>query len=207
MVLTPRRLSADERRRLDDLWERRWPGSRPVADELRDTARASWVRFHSLPGSKRYPDDETEYGELLSRHHTVLAELADTVDAPRSDDVLLVTVSWSITPRPRHRARALRRVDPQGRLWRSLLEDPDPGHRCWWHVFVSRQPRTASALDGLLRIVAHDETAGVIVADPDLRWLYHPYDGGADVIAPTPAARDALRAAHNGWLSADPSGL
>ncbi|TQS31246.1 hypothetical protein FLW16_00640 [Microbispora sp. KK1-11] len=42
---------------------------------------------------------------------------------------------------------------------------------------------------------------------PDLRWLYHPYDGGADVIAPTRTERDALKERHRDWLSAHPLGL
>ncbi|MEU6409518.1 hypothetical protein [Microbispora sp. NPDC046933] len=41
----------------------------------------------------------------------------------------------------------------------------------------------------------------------DARWLYHPYDGGADVIGPTRAARDALKGRHRDWLSAHSLGL
>ena len=47
----------------------------------------------------------------------------------------------------------------------------------------------------------------MIVADPDLRWLYHPYDGDADVIAVTSAQRDALKLRHAEWLSTHPWGL
>jgi hypothetical protein len=45
------------------------------------------------------------------------------------------------------------------------------------------------------------------VADPALDWLYHPYDGGMDVIAPSTTERDALRDRHRGWLSARLDGL
>lgn len=34
-----------------------------------------WVRFHSLPGSQRYPGSADEYAEILDRHVTVLGEL------------------------------------------------------------------------------------------------------------------------------------
>lgn len=63
------------------------------------------------------------------------------------------------------------------------------------------------ALDPLLRQVADDETGGVIIAPPDLRWLYHPYDGGADVIAPSTAERDALAKRFANFLSEQPLGL
>jgi hypothetical protein len=50
-------------------------------------------------------------------------------------------------------------------------------------------------------------TAGVIVTTAGLRWLYHPYDGGADIIAASTDRRDQLRQAHEDWLSAHPAGL
>lgn len=43
--------------------------------------------------------------------------------------------------------------------------------------------------------------------EPEFRWLYHPYDGGVDVILPTPAERDTLKERHQTWLSTHPSGL
>jgi hypothetical protein len=47
----------------------------------------------------------------------------------------------------------------------------------------------------------------VIIAPPDDDWLYHPYDGGADVIAASSDARDVLRTRFAAWLSSHPSGL
>ena len=55
--------------------------------------------------------------------------------------------------------------------------------------------------------VADDEISYAIIAPLDLRWLYHPYDGGADVIAPTAYEHDVLKGRHADWLSAHPAGL
>ncbi|OLZ69226.1 hypothetical protein AVW11_10610 [Streptomyces amritsarensis] len=41
---------------------------------------------------------------------------------------------------------------------------------------------------------------------PGLTRIHHPYDGGADVILPTPEERDRLCTRHSAWLSAHPSG-
>ncbi|MDT7845623.1 hypothetical protein RQC66_33405 [Streptomyces justiciae] len=38
----------------------------------------------------------------------------------------------------------------------------------------------------------------MFVTDTELRRIHHPYDGGADVVLPTPAERDRLRARHPG---------
>jgi hypothetical protein len=74
-------------------------------------------------------------------------------------------------------------------------------------VYVSYTAYTAGSLDDLLRAVADAEAFGVIIADEDLRWLYHPYDGGADVILPTTPERDRLKDRHRDWLSIHPTGL
>ncbi|WP_214411268.1 DUF3885 domain-containing protein [Sphaerisporangium fuscum] len=58
-----------------------------------------------------------------------------------------------------------------------------------------------------LLAIADDEISNVLLGPADLRWLYHPYNGGADVILPTRAERDALKDRHPTWLSTHPSGL
>lgn len=63
-----------------------------------------------------------------------------------------------------------------------------------------------ASLDSLLLADADDEGRFVIGA-PDLEWLYCPYDGGADVLLPSAAERDALKERHADWLSAHPQGL
>lgn len=44
------------------------------------------------------------------------------------------------------------------------------------------------------------------MTDTELTRIHHPYDGGADVILPTPEERDRLRNRHSAWLSTRPSG-
>ena len=40
---------------LAELWRQRRPSGPPVAHTLRSTYPDCWVRFHSLPESKRHP--------------------------------------------------------------------------------------------------------------------------------------------------------
>jgi len=58
-----------------------------------------------------------------------------------------------------------------------------------------------------LLLVANSETSDVIVAPSDLEWLYHPYDGGADVTAASTGQRDELWERHSDWLSKRSDGL
>jgi len=122
--------------------------------------------------------------------------------------LLVVTCSWSQRRRPGSRARGAAALRDRAAYWRSILpDDSDPDFLIWTHLFGARKSVGGRYLRRLLRRVADDKTAGVIIADPDWHWLYHPYDGGADVIASTPAQRDALRERHADWLSTDPTGL
>ncbi|CAM5706649.1 hypothetical protein SALBM217S_04925 [Streptomyces griseoloalbus] len=40
-----------------------------------------------------------------------------------------------------------------------------------------------------------------------MRRLYHPYDGGADVFLTSPEERDRMRDRHADWLSSHPLGF
>ncbi|MFF7989251.1 hypothetical protein ACFZDG_05560 [Kitasatospora xanthocidica] len=184
-----------DREALTALWERRWPGSEPVGHEIDQGERDVWVRFHSLPESKRYPDDEHEYAILLERHNTVLDELF------AGAEVYVMTPRWT----GRSSVPRMRRDAEHWRTW--LQEDhPEPEFRTYCHVFVERRRWRRGCLDRLLRRVADDAECGVIITDTGLRRLHHPYDGGADVFLTTTEERDRLKARHAAWLSRHPRG-
>lgn len=182
---------------LTALWRSRWDRA-PIAYELKSRHPDRWVRFHSLPESKRYAGSEDEYGIILDRHHCVLSELG-------ADEGLYVIAGYfagepvGACPDPRIHPGAVPwlRIEPDDR---SYFEIP-------LTLWASRTSLDRRTLDPLLREVADDTLPCVIIAPLDLRWLYHPYDGGADVIAATVHDRDALKSRHADWLSAHPAGL
>jgi len=61
--------------------------------------------------------------------------------------------------------------------------------------------------DAMLRLVADNTVANMMIADPQLDWIFHPYDGGADVILPSEDRRDSLKSQFRNWLSARSDGL
>ncbi|MDT0344403.1 hypothetical protein RM590_17525 [Streptomyces sp. DSM 44938] len=154
------------------------------------------MRFHSLPGSKRYAGDETEYAIVLRRYNTVLHELF------AGGDVYVITTVWSPEPAvPDHRTGADH--------WHTVLvrDDPDPEFRAHAHFFTARLPWRYGCVDDLLREVAGDRVGNVLVADTRLERVHHPYDGGADVLLRTAEERDRLRDRFAAWLSRHPLGL
>lgn len=186
---------------LTTAWAARRPGQQPVASTLRPDDRR--VRFHSLPGSQRYPHDEVQLAEVLARHRTVLDALV-AADAADGRDVVVVTASWSGGSRPVPLRAPVAAALPGAGYWTSVRTDEDPETRTsvWAHLFVDVVDLDDPGLDRLLRVVAAGQASEVLVMPPDPTWLYAPYDGGADALAATRAQRDEIAARHAAWLSA-----
>jgi hypothetical protein len=187
-------------------WQHKFPGCEPVSYRLRSEFPSRWVRFHSLPESKRYPEDEQEFLTLLSRHNRVLRELIDWYP-----HCVLLTTGYSDSPDPVRSYDVYNSLDPTARPWRTLamheLEGDDLESPNFWHVFSSEWGWKVGQFDAILRLVAVDEIANVMIVASDCSWLLHPYDGGMDVILESTAARDRLKALFTHWLSSHPFGL
>lgn len=192
---------------LDARWLSAWGACRPVGYELRSCLHDRWVRFHSLPDSQRYATNDDEHAEILRRHITVLTELLQSDHASPDQELVLVTASWSSSREPVERKADLAEAVPTATHWTSVLTDDSGPEPAWTHLWMSAARLADSNLTQLLLLVADWATAGVIITTSEMNWLYHPYDGGADVITATSAQRDQLRAQYHGWLSAHPAGL
>jgi hypothetical protein len=180
-------------------WAKRRPECPPLAHLYRGYYHDRWVRFHSLPGAKRYPDTPAERQTVLDRHNAVLDELM------AGGDVLVVTTQYGWDPSPPPRDPELARLLPGAAYWTAVREHPEL--TAWSFLYASRLAWHPGCLDRLLAAVADERADNVTVADPALRRLYAPYDGGADAILATPAERDRLKARHAAWLSRHPQGL
>jgi hypothetical protein len=101
-------------------------------------------------------------------------------------------------------------LDPQATAWRSVAmhqHDEDFSEPCYWHVYASERSWRPGLFNGLVRRIADDTLANVMIVAVDCRWLLHLYDGGMDVLLESSTARDHLKARFAEWLSARPDGL
>lgn len=198
--------SADVVADFDAAWESNWPRCRPIGHELRATASPRWLRFRSLPESKRYADDEREYAELLSRHYALIGALRSLTNTLTSE-LLVVTAAWSTSSQDTEREPDLKQALPDTIPWRTILldhADPDP---TWMHLYLTVVRGDTDVLTPLLRLVADGATADVIIGDRKATWLHHPYDGGGDVLSPSQNVQRSMRALHRDWLPANAQGL
>jgi hypothetical protein len=185
-----------------DRWAASWPACPPIAHELRHAYPQRWVRFHSLPESKRYAGTEAEYAIILGRYNTVLDELF------AGQDVYVVTPDWDDRPTPGPRPADHESWHPDAQHWTSVCTDDSvPGEETFTHLYISQVQWQVGCLDSLLRAVADYQTGGVMITDLPMRYVHHPYDGGADALFLDRGERDRMRERHSGWLSAHPQGL
>lgn len=61
--------------------------------------------------------------------------------------------------------------------------------------------------DSLFRLVAYDEASNIIIVNPNKGVIFHPYDGGADIVLASTRQRDQLKDRHPGWLPSHTEGF
>ena len=84
--------------------------------------------------------------------------------------LLLITCQWGEqeTPDPRPVSTAV--LQPDAIFWQAIA--PGDHWESWTRLYVSEFAWSTGVLDPALRATADWDIAGVIIAPPDLRWLY-----------------------------------
>jgi hypothetical protein len=185
-------------------WNMHFPAYPPVGYLLRAAYPDRWFRIHTLPEAKRYPETAAEYAEILRRHNTIFADLFSNLQT-----LALLTTGYSATPRPVPPDKIDKRYHPFV-LLRSIPmheADEDKAFHRYWHIWLHFHSWQPQSLDLLLGGVADNTIANVLIVDAQKDVLYHPYDGGADVIVETQAERDRWRTSYRAWLPQHPPGL
>jgi hypothetical protein len=194
---------------LEALWVERWAATRPVAHQLRDEHVEWWLRFHSLPRSKRLARRPAERREALSRHHAIIDHLRT-----RTGGLELIVIAQDYDDEDVAHGWA-RKALPDARLWKVLPPaeadvDPSGGEDAVipaTFLWVSAPQTDTADLDELLLTVIAGGAGSTIVSDTALGWFYAPYCGGGDVITPRHDLREELGRLHPSWLAPLPPGL
>jgi hypothetical protein len=189
---------------LNAYWTAHFADCPPVGSLLREAYHDRWFRIHTLPESKRYPETAEDYAEVLRRHNTILTDLL-SLEQP----IALLATGYSTTLDPMSPEDINERYHPFDFV-RSVAmheDDEDEEFHSYSHIWLHVHLWQPQSLDLLLTDVADNTVADVLLVDPQRDVLYHPYDGGADVILGIRAERDRWRAQYRAWLSQHPSGL
>ncbi len=173
----------------------------PAAHDLKWKLADRWLRIHTLPDSKRYPETEAEYLEVLHRHNRVL-----DLEVGCGNGLYLVIPGGDEMREPVSPAN----IDLEGlslKFWRTTKEELDESETLYEHYFSGESIWESRILDSVLRKVVDEKIYGVTLFCPGKRFLYHPYDGGADLIFETEVKRDAASIRYADWLPPRADGL
>jgi hypothetical protein len=190
---------------LNTYWNQEFLSMWPLAYKFKEIYPDRWVRFHSLPDSKRYAENEAEYAIILERHNTVIDDLNVSQPAP----LFLITTEWNDSATPNRSRSHLLELDPNRTFWRRLAmgelnEVWDESIYC--NLYVSEWIWCKGVFDSIFKLAANDVLTNLMMVNMSGRWLYHPYDGGADVILASNEERDILKSKYVTWLSKHPLG-
>ena len=178
---------------IESRWQSFFGEQVPIAYLLRPRNVGVWFRIHSLPGSKRYPDNEAEVQEILRRHNIIAGE------------VLGENVECAL-------------FFPEYGLEKLLPILPDLASASLFYHYENEEGTDITQMatqviwephqfDFLLRMVANDEIRYVSWMNLESGEVFAPYDGGADLFLSSTQRRDELRARYVDWLSRHPQGF
>ena len=173
-------------------WNARFELAGPCGFLCREAHHELWVRIHSLPESKRYPENEADRAEILRRHNTVasviLGENAEcTVFAarfgrlPEIDGGTLVGIGdlrFAHVP-------AL-----------SINEGNES-----IQFFAAQTVWCFGVFDDLILAAAENSIGPILFANLNTGTAYSPYDGGADFFLTSPSDVKSAKDSWRSWFS------
>lgn len=187
------------------IWSRFHEGHLPVGYRLTGSGAANWVRFHSLPNSKRYADSDEERCTVLQRQNLLAGEVLGT------DPCWLVQTHW-ITPAGVTDVAdvydpfaATRRFDLKPAF--EFADDDDDEDPVLWRVHAGQTRWTDGGFDELLTSIAEEKAGPTLWMSETTGSIFAPYDGGIDLFLAKPEEVASLKGRHRDWLSKHPAGL
>lgn len=180
-------------------WRRAFGNVAPVGHLCRIALADRWLRIHSLPGAKRYPEDPAEYAELLLRHNAVATSLlgsdADCIlffcDFPSEPATALLGLLPAASRVPYYLPELARLTNEYEQL--------RIGATCVaWH---------SGSFDEILRARTDDRIGPTLFANLDRGTAFAPYDGGADLFFASREQVAESRVLWGSWLSPRNDGL
>ena len=190
----------------DELWNLHYPETVPISYLFKFDFASRWFRIHSLPNSKRYPDNEQEKDILLKRQNAIITDLLGN-----NSKVILVTGEYNWGKRETHvvdeekvfanyNFSILKSID----LYKLNPEDYDE-----WEVYrpaFAESKWSSNQHDELLMEIANDNIRAFFVSF-EKKVIIAPYDGGIDFVLQDSSIKNVYKDKYKEWLSIREDGL
>ena len=190
----------------EQFWKETYALTPPIPHLFKRAYSTRWLRVHSLPEAKRYPDNDLEWSILLDRQKSFLTDLLGS-----EDSILLVTGEYFnptspliFSPHPCLHHLSFTKLSPIALAMIDGNEEYDPGER--YQPFCAPVDGSIVTNESLLQDIANDELRVFFVSfEHDL--LIAPYDGGVDIIFKDEVTKDHYKTKYKNWVSSRRDGL
>lgn len=165
----------------------------PIAFHMRHAVPDAWFRIHSLPESKRYPENEEEWDILLQRHRELTERVLVEGSRCRVHYTLFNDRGIPLDLHPQ-----LSWTSPRAQRYSDDDATYTQAAETTWHFDTFRE---------WIRLRSDDDFGWLSFHSLDTDAIYAPYDGGADVFSLDPDFIANIRNEFAKWRSPFPGGL
>ena len=181
-------------------WRKAFPDCDPAGYMLREQLPERWWRLHSLPLSKRYPDDENEMKIVLHRANAVASDILGNGAA-----------CWTVSS-------VFHKLEEKFQTkWEQKVQHPHDMQRAFkWQAYDDEQVFHAYAgsccwwpikQNDLLSQLANDEARDILWISKKTDAIFAPYAGGVDIFMPPNEGVEDYKKKYRMWLSEHPDGM
>lgn len=189
----------------DDYWASSFPDCPPISYLFKTGMADRWLRVHSLPNSKRYPESDEERSEVLRRQNLLLADVVGN-----DEECFFVGAAFGELPTVAYREA----VPDLGDILTTQSRDIPFGEfeegadeEGTWAVEFGKGRLDIDSLKPILLEIAEDRLSHFFVVNPEQHKIFAPYGGGVDLILEDSEQRDVLRNTYPDWCSPRSDGL
>ncbi len=187
------------------LWGRSFSSTPPLSFLLRQLYPKRWLRIHSLPEGKRYPESKKEEQELLKRHRQVLQYIFSS-----NDECIIILSGINVKKDyqicPDLADLDFEKIDRWMSVWSNTLDYTEEIQEMEFY-FAQSDYRTIPkiVLENIILSVADDRIANVLFWNLSNNRLYCPYDGGVDLFLENESMKLRVKNTFNSYIP--PTGL
>lgn len=188
-----------------EFWTQKFNDEPPLSFRLKDSFNPQWLRFHALPNSKRYPENQTEYEIVLQRAN----DLAGVVLGENSE-------CWMVCcyPLDNHEGSEEEHASfgslkntygiTKAFEFKDIYEAPSD--QSLWVAYAKLARWNYGKFNQHLIDIADEAWPKLYWISVETRNIFAPYDGGFDLILSSHNFRSDLRKEYSNWLSDHLSG-
>ncbi len=176
------------KKQFQQFWAKNYSSSLPISYWFKHSLSTKWLRFHSLPGSKRYGETEQEWAILLQRQNDLLGEFL------QPNDTVYIVINYIKETN----------VLFNEYQFNNIGVFVDRKNETVYQSFCAKAFWQYGALNNVLKAIANDEIMAYFIVPGN---IVAPYDGGVDLIINSDFKKEELKNKYSKWLSAREDGM